>query len=110
MRNLAAMMQKAKTLQDDFASMKAELTEMRFTAESGSGAVRAEVNGNGMVMGITIGTDIIGMQTAGDVAILEDLIQLAVNDAQKQATSEKEKLTRELTDGLPLPPGFNLSL
>ena len=40
MRNLAQMMQKAKAVQENIATMKAELEAMQFDGESGGGAVR----------------------------------------------------------------------
>ena len=42
------------------------------------------------------------------IEILEDMICLATNNAHQQATEEKTKLMKDITGGLPLPPGLNL--
>ena len=108
MRNLASMMQKAKEVQQSIAQMKEELAEMRFHGEAGGGAVTVETDGRGIVHDVKLSPDIIGLETPEDVAMLEDLIQLAVNDAKAAADKAKEEKLKALTGGLPLPPGLDL--
>jgi len=43
-----------------------------------------------------------------DPEILEDLICLATRNAQAAASAEKARLLKDITGGLPLPPGMNL--
>jgi DNA-binding protein YbaB len=43
-----------------------------------------------------------------DVEILEDLIIAAHNDAKVKAETMMAERTRELTAGLPIPPGMKL--
>ena len=45
-----------------------------------------------------------------DLAMLEDLIQIAVNQAKLAADDAKAEKMKELTGGLPLPPGLDLPL
>ena len=108
MRNLAGMMQKAKEVQQSIAQMKEELAEMRFCGEAGGGAVTVETDGRGMVHDVMLSPDIIGLESADDVSMLEDLIQLAVNDAKAKADQAREEKLKALTGGLPLPPGLDL--
>jgi DNA-binding YbaB/EbfC family protein len=108
MRNLASMMQKAKEVQQLIAQMKEELAEMRFHGEAGGGAVTVETDGRGIVHDVKLSPDIIGLETPEDVAMLEDLIQLAVNDAKAAADKAREEKLKALTGGLPLPPGLDL--
>lgn len=108
MRNLASMMQKAKEVQQSIAQMKEELAEMRFHGEAGGGAVTVETDGRGIVHDVKLSPDIIGLETPEDVAMLEDLIQLAVNDAKAAADKAREEKLKALTGGLPLPPGLDL--
>jgi len=108
MRNLASMMQKAKEVQQSIAQMKEELAEMRFHGEAGGGAVMVEADGRGIVHNVKLSPDIIGLETPEDVAMLEDLIQLAVNDAKAAADKAREEKLKALTGGLPLPPGLDL--
>jgi len=43
-----------------------------------------------------------------DAEMLEDLICLATRNAQAAASAEKARLLKDITGGLPLPPGMNL--
>jgi DNA-binding YbaB/EbfC family protein len=110
MRNLASMMQKAKEVQNNLERVKEELVELRFTGSAGGGAVEVEVNGRADVTNVTLSPDIIGVNSSDDVAMLEDLIQIAVNDARSQAENAKAEKMKEVTGGLPLPPGLDLPL
>jgi len=108
MRNLAGMMQKAKEMQQAIARMKEELEAMRFHGEAGGGAVTVETDGRGHVHQVRLSPDIIGLETAEDVAMLEDLIQVAVNDAKARADGAKAEKMKALTGGMPLPAGLDL--
>ena len=110
MRNLASMMQKAKEVQNNLAEMRAQLADLRFTAESGGGAVMVEVNGKGDVTNVTLSAQVATMSSEDDLAMLEDLIQIAVNQAKLAADDAKAEKMKELTGGLPLPPGLDLPL
>ncbi len=116
MRNLAAMMQKAKDVQNNLAQLKEELAALRFIAVSGNGAVEIEVNGRGDVTNVTLSPNIIGnkgvvgLESADDVAMLEDLILIAVNDARGLAANAKAEKMKDITGDLPLPPGLDLPL
>lgn len=110
MRNLASMMQKAKDVQNSLAALKEELVEMRFVGDAGNGAVEVEVNGRADVTNVTLSPDIIGLSSPEDVAMLEDLIQIAVNNARGLAENAKAEKMKEITGGLPLPPGLDLPI
>ena len=110
MRNLAAMMQKAKEVQQNIDAIKQELVELRFTASAGGGAVKIEVNGRGDITNVNLSPDIIGLNKADDIAMLEDLIQIASNDARAQAENAKAEKMKAITKGLPLPPELDLPL
>jgi DNA-binding YbaB/EbfC family protein len=43
-----------------------------------------------------------------DTETLSDLIKLAVNNARADAEAKKAEALKELTGGLPLPPGMSL--
>lgn len=110
MRNLAAMMQKAKEVQQNLERIKQELVDLRLVGEAGGGAVKIEVNGRAEVIKVSLSPDIIGLNSADDVAMLEDLIQLAMNDARNQAEAARAEKMKQATGGLPLPPGLELPL
>lgn len=108
MRNLAAMMQKAKTMQEDLARMKDELDALRFEGESGGGSVKVEADGRGRLHKLTLAPGVAGCSDADDIAMLEDLVVVAVNDARDKAEAARADRLKDLTGGLPLPPGLDL--
>lgn len=110
MRNLASMMQKAKEVQNNLAEMRAELADLRFHAEAGGGAISVEVNGKGEVTDVTLNPQVLAMSGEDDLVLLEDLIQVAVNQAKLLADEAKAEKMKEVTGGLPLPPGLDLPL
>ena len=105
MRNMAGMMKKMQETQCRLAAMQADLASMEFTAIVGSGVVSATVTGDGKLAKLNLGPDSLD---PADIEILEDMICLATNNALRQAAEEKTKMVKEITGGLPLPPGLNL--
>ncbi|MEK9911062.1 MAG: YbaB/EbfC family nucleoid-associated protein [Candidatus Puniceispirillum sp.] len=105
MRNMAGMMKKVQEMQGRLESLQDELAEMRFTAEVGGGAVRATVSGAGRLESLSIAPSAI---SGDDTDMLEDMICLATNNAHQQAAEAKAAKMKEITGGLPLPPGMSL--
>ncbi len=110
MRNLASMMQKAKEVQTQLADLKQELADQRFHVTAGGGAVNVEADGKGNILSLKLSPDIIGLSSEDDVAMLEDLILVAVNQVRAEAEAAKAEKMKAITGGLPLPPGLDLPL
>ena len=110
MRNLASMMQKAKEVQDSLAEMRAELADLRFKSSAGGETVSVEVNGKGEITQVSLSTQTLNINNEHDIAMLEDLILVAANQAKLQAEQAKEEKIKKLTNGIPLPPGFDLPI
>ena len=107
MRNMAGMMKKMQEKQDRLAAMQGDLANKEFTAIVGSGAVSATVTGEGKLANLKLGKEALD---PADTEILEDMICLATNNALRQVAEEKTKMMKDITGGLPLPPGLNLPL
>ena len=105
MRNMAGMMKKVQEMQDRMESMQADLAAMEFTAMVGGGAVSATVSGDGKLVRLKLDSAAL---VPDDVDMLEDMICLATNNALDKAAGEKARLLKDITGGLPLPPGMNL--
>jgi DNA-binding protein YbaB len=45
---------------------------------------------------------------ADEIDVLEDMIQLATNNAKETAEAEMARRMKDITGGLPLPPGLSL--
>ena len=105
MRNMASMMKKVQDMQERLATLQAELESQYFSASAGNDYVTATVTGSGALHAIKIDPNVINPD---DAEMLEDLICLATRNAQAAASAEKARSLKELTGGLPLPPGMNL--
>lgn len=110
MRNLASMMQKAKEVQTRLADLKQELADQRVHVSAGGGAVEVEADGKGNIINLKLSPEIMSMTSAEDVEMLQDLILVAVNQARAEAEEAKAEKMKEITGGLPLPPGLDLPL
>ena len=110
MRNLASMMQKAKQVQNRLAELKEELADQRFHVSAGGGAVEVEADGKGNILNLKLSPVIIGLNSAEDIEILQDLILVAVNQVRAEAEDARAEKMKEITGGLPLPPGLDLPI
>ena len=107
MRNMAGMMKKVQDMQARLETLQAELDSQHFSASAGNDHVTATVTGSGALHAIKIDPNVIDPD---DAEMLEDLICLATSNAQAFASVEKARLLKDITGGLPLPPGMNLPI
>ena len=105
MRNMAGMMKKVQDMQARLETLQTELDSQHFSASAGNGYVTATVTGSGALHAIKIDPRVIDQD---DAEMLEDLICSATRNAQAAASAEKARLLKDITGGLPLPPGMNL--
>lgn len=105
MRNLGSMMKKVQEMQSQMETIQTEMANRHFSATSGGGAVSVTVTGKGRIVSISITEDIVDPK---DIETLEDLIQLAVNNAKDETDKALAQEMSKLTGGLPLPPGMKL--
>ena len=94
------MLKKAQELQANMQKLQEELKVAEFSGTAGGGLVNVTVSGAHAVKKISIKKDAVD---ADDVATLEDLVTVAVNDAIGKANSETEKKMSALTGGLKIP-------
>ena len=106
MRNMAGMMKKVQEMQDQLAAMQGDLADKKFTVVVGNGVVSATVAGDGKLAKLKLDPDALN---PADTEMLEDMICIATNKALQKAAEEKTKMVNDITGGLPLPPGLNLS-
>jgi len=100
MADLFKILQQAQQMQGKLQQMQEELQHRIVNGSSGGGLVVVEADGRGQVRRIKIDPSLVG-QT--DVEMLEDMIVVAVNDAQKKATELAQDEMGKLTGGLNLP-------
>lgn len=95
--NMQALMRQAQNLQKDMLKTKEEIDKMEFIAESSF--VSVKVNGKKEVLKVTIKPD--ADFDISDMEILEELIQVAINDALKQVDKITEKKMGKYTSAMP---------
>src|SRR5690606_37502975 len=105
MRDLMGMMGKAKEMQAKFQAMQEEIANLEVTGQSGGGAVKVTLSGKFEMRKLEIDPSLFKEE---DIEILEDLIVAAHNDAKGKLETAMQEKTREMTAGLPLPPGMKL--
>lgn len=105
MKDIMGLMKQAKEMQAKMEAMQSEIADLRAEGVSGGGLVKVVLDGKGVMVTIEIDPSLAGEEEMG---IVEDLVMAAHNDAKEKlevATAEK---SRELTAGLPIPPGMKL--
>ena len=85
--NIQALMKQAQSLQKDMMKAKDEIDKMEFTAESSF--VTVKVNGKKEVLKVTIIPD--EDFSIEDMDMLEDMVQVAINDALSQVDKATEQ-------------------
>ena len=105
MRNIGGMMKRVQEMQEKMQKMTAEMEASRFDCSVGGGVVVAVVSGKGELVDLVISPAALDPD---DTETLSDLIKLAVNSARAEAEAKKAEALKELTGGLPLPPGMSL--
>lgn len=104
MADILKILQQAQQVQGRMEQLQEELGRMTVTGSSGGGMVTVEADGKGNVKRIKIEPTVVN---PADVEMLEDLIQVAVGEAQKKAAEVARDAAQaemgKLTGGMNLP-------
>ncbi len=94
------MMQQAQQMQGRMQELQAGLEREVVSAASGGGMVRVEADGKGAIRSVKIDASVVN---PADVEMLEDLVLVAITEAQKKAQDVQAREMGKLTGGLDLP-------
>ncbi len=100
MTDLSKILQQAQQMQGRLQQMQEELQSKTVTASAGGGMVTVTADGKGQVRRIEIDKSVVD---PADVEMLEDLVLVAVNEAQKKAAELAQNEMAQLAGGMPLP-------
>ncbi len=100
MADIMKIMQQAQQMQTRLQQMQEELGNQTVTATSGGGMVTVTADGKGQVRQIRIDKTVVD---PGDVEMLEDLITVAVTEAQRHAAELAQQEMGKIAGGLNLP-------
>jgi DNA-binding YbaB/EbfC family protein len=100
MADFMKILQQAQEMQGKFQQVQDELQQQTVTAAAGGGMVTVEANGQGTIRSVKIDPSVVDK---ADVEMLEDLVLVAVTEAQKKARTLQEASVSSLTGGMQLP-------
>src|SRR3954465_11909908 len=100
MPDFMKILQQGQEMQGKFSKIQEELEQITVTGSAGGGMVTAEVTGTAKIKKIKL--DPTGVNPA-DVEMLEDLVVVAISDAQNKAQEAAKEQMGKLTGGLNLP-------
>lgn len=100
MADIFKIFQQAQQMQGRLQQMQEELQHKTVTGSAGGGMVTVESDGRGHVRRVKIDPSLVGQS---DAEMLEDLLVVALNDAQKKATELAQAEMQKITGGLNLP-------
>jgi nucleoid-associated protein EbfC len=98
--DIMSLLRQAQEIKKKMETAQAELEQLTITGTSGGGMVTVHANGHGQVRGIKIDRSLVNPD---DVEMLEDLVTVAVADAQKKAAAEVQMRMPKLPEGMNIP-------
>ena len=100
MADLLKILQQAQQVQGRLQQLQEQLKDKVVTGTAGGGMVTVEADGRGHVKRVRIDPSVVN---PSDVEMLEDLISVAVGDAQQKAAALAQEEMIKATGGLNLP-------
>lgn len=100
MADIFKILQQAQQMQGKLQQMQDDLQGRTVTGAAGGGMVTVEADGRGNVRKVKVEASIVN---PADVEMLEDLLLVAITDAQKKASSLAQEEMGKLTGGMDLP-------
>lgn len=91
------ILKQAQKMQAQMTLAQQELDNARINGVAGGGAVSATVTGTGDIVSIKLSKEAIDTD---DLEMLEDLLVVAIKDAQEKAKQESEKKMNAVSGGL----------
>jgi DNA-binding YbaB/EbfC family protein len=99
-KGLGDLMKQMQAMQSKMEQMQDELSQKRVEGSAGGGMVRAIANGKQEILEIKIDPEVVNRD---DVAMLEELVLAAVNQAKEKAAELQMEGLSGLTGGLKIP-------
>ena len=103
MKDFTSMLQQARELQTRMANLQEEMEAIEVEGTSGGGLVTVVLSAKGEMRRLKIDPSLLKPEEA---EILEDLIAAAHAEARRKAEEAMQEKMKELTGGMPIPPGM----
>ena len=105
MTDMMGLMKQAQAMQAKMQAMHAELEQTLVEGEAGGGMVKVTLTAKGDLRNVAIDPS---LMKPDEREIVEDLIVTAHADARRKAERLAEEKMKNVTAGMPLPPGMKL--
>ena len=103
LKDLGGLMQQAQQMQQKMKELQDQLERQEIVGSSGAGLVKVTVNGKNETRRVEIDASLFKPEDKG---VVEDLIVAAANDARGKVEAAVQEQMKQITGGIPLPPGF----
>ena len=103
--DIQGIMHQAQEMQKKMQAGQEELAKKIYKGSAGGNMVEVEISGDRVVKKMVIDPS---LMVADEKDILEDLTVAAINDALKKVEDDSSQSMKDLTKGIPLPPGFGI--
>ncbi len=100
MTNFSQLFQMGQQVQARMSELQTELGNRTITTSSGGGMVTVTADGRGKVKSVKIDASVVD---PNDIEMLEDLVTVAIADAQQKAQAAAQEQMGKVTGGLNLP-------
>lgn len=95
-----SLLRQAQEMKKGMEQAQAELEQITVTGSAGGGMVNVDVNGHGQIKRVKIDRSVVNPD---DVEMLEDLVTVAVGEAQKKAAAELQMRMPKMPEGMNIP-------
>lgn len=105
MADFMGLMKQASQLQSKMQALQAELDLIEVEGTAGGGLLTVTMTAKSELKGVSIDPSLMKPE---EKEILEDLLVAAHADARRKAETLMQDKMKDLTGGLPIPPGLKL--
>ncbi len=98
--NLSGMLKQAMDVKAKIEQIKEDMAKERVEASAGGGMVAVKMNGQKNLVAVRIEREVFA---SGDLEMLQDLIQAAVNEAARRVDEQMASRVGNLAGGLNIP-------
>ena len=105
MKDLGNMMKQVQDMQARMQEAQAKLEEATVTGNAGGDLVSVTLNGKGSMVSVTIDES---LMKPDEKEIVEDLVLAAHAEARNKVEEMVADNMKDVTGGLPIPPGFKM--
>ena len=105
MPSLEEIMQMAQNAQAELQKAQDNLDKIEVEGQSGGGLVKVRCSAKGRIIAVSIDDTLL---VPTEKTMVEDLVAAAFNDARAKGDQAAAVEMQKMSQGLPLPPGFQM--